>query len=50
MNDKSMIERAGLGAAPVNALEAVRNAADLIVCDNNSGAISEIIEYIEKLK
>ncbi len=49
MNDKAMIEKADLGAAPANALETVKNAADLVVCDNNSGAISEIIEHIEKL-
>lgn len=49
MNDKAMIEKAKLGAAPASALEAVRNAADIVVCDNNSGAISEVIDYIAKL-
>lgn len=49
MNDLAMIEKVQLGVAPANALEAVKQAADLVVCDNNSGAISEIIDYIEKL-
>ncbi len=49
MNDKTMIEKARLGVAPANALKAVRDAADLIVCDNNSGAVSQAIEYIERL-
>lgn len=49
MNDKAMIEKARLGAAPANALDAVKNAADLVVCDNNSGAVAEIIDHIERL-
>lgn len=49
MNDTAMIQKANLGAAVANAQESVKQAADLIVCDNNSGAISEIIDYIEKL-
>lgn len=49
MNDKAMIEKADLGAAPQNALEIVRQSADIVVCDNNSGSVSEIINYIEKL-
>lgn len=49
MNDKAMIEKADLGAAPRNALDIVKQSADIVVCDNNSGSISEIINYIEKL-
>ncbi len=48
-NDKAMIEKADLGAAVGNAHPEVRAAADIVVCDNNSGAISEIIDYIERL-
>lgn len=48
-NDIAMIKGARLGCAPINAHESVRKAADLIVCDNNSGAIAEIVDYIEKL-
>lgn len=49
MNDTAMIRNADLGAAVASAQESVKAAADLIVCDNNSGAISEIIEHIEIL-
>lgn len=49
MNDTAMIQMADLGAAVASAQESVRQAADIIVCDNNSGAISEIIDYIERL-
>lgn len=49
MNDTAMIQKADLGVAVASAQECVKQAADLIVCDNNSGAIAEIIDYIEKL-
>ena len=29
--------------------QSAKDAADLVVCDNNSGAISEVIDYIEKM-
>lgn len=48
-NDASMIENADLGCAPNNAIDCVKDKADLVVCDNNSGSISEIVEYIERL-
>lgn len=49
MNDTAMIQKADLGCAVASAQESVKSAADLIVCDNNSGAVAEIINYIEKL-
>lgn len=49
LNDKTMIENADLGAAVGSAHPDVRAAADIVVCNNNSGAIAEIIDYIEKL-
>lgn len=49
MNDSAMIQKADLGVAVANAREQVKAVADLVVCDNNSGAISEIIDHIEKL-
>ena len=48
-NDMEMIEKANLGVSVMSAQEEVKSASDLVVCDNNSGAISEIIDYIEKL-
>lgn len=49
MNDTAMIRKADLGAAVASAQEEVKAAADIIVCDNNSGAVAEIIDYIERL-
>ncbi len=49
MNDTAMIVKSNLGVAVASAQESVKVAADLVVCDNNSGAISEIIDYIERL-
>ncbi len=49
MNDLAMIQKANLGVAVASAQDEVRAAADLVVCDNNSGAIAQIIEYIERL-
>ena len=49
MNDLSMIKKAQLGVAVASAQDEVKAAADLIVCDNNSGAIAQIIDYIERL-
>lgn len=49
MNDLAMIQKADLGVAVASAQEAVRAAADLVVCDNNSGAMAQIINYIERL-
>ncbi len=48
-NDATMIKNADLGFAPENAHESVKKCADVVVCDNNSGAVAEMIEYIEKL-
>lgn len=49
LNDQAMIVKADLGAAVKNAHPDVQDSADIVVCDNNSGAISEIIDYIERL-
>lgn len=49
MNDSAMIQKADLGVAVASAQEEVKAVADLVVCDNNSGAIAEIIDYIERL-
>lgn len=48
-NDLELIKLAKLGVAVGSAQQIVKDAADLVVCDNNSGAIAEVIEYIEKL-
>lgn len=48
-NDIELIEQASLGVAVASAQQEAKEAADLVVCDNNSGAISEVIDYIEKM-
>ncbi len=48
-NDKDMIAEADLGFAVANALDYVKEAADVIVRDNNHAPISEIIDYLRKL-
>ena len=49
LNDAAMIIKADLGATVESAHPDVKKAADIVVCDNNSGAVCEIIEYIERL-
>ena len=48
-NDYAMVKAADMGIAVANAQDKVKSAAKRIVCDNNSGAMSEIIDIIEKL-
>lgn len=48
-NDLEMIQNASLGVAVASAQESIKSEADLVVCDNNSGALAEVIDYIEKL-
>lgn len=48
-NDIELIEQASLGVAVASAQQSAKDAADLVVCDNNRGAISEVIDYIEKM-
>lgn len=48
-NDYDMVRSADLGVAVANAQEPVKQAAKLIVGDNNSSPISQIIDYIQKL-
>jgi hydroxymethylpyrimidine pyrophosphatase-like HAD family hydrolase len=47
-NDIDMLRVADLGAAVENAQDEVKNIADIIVCDNNSGAISDIVELLKR--
>lgn len=49
MNDLAMVQSADLGAAPSSAQPSVKSAADIVLCDNNSGAMAQLIEYIEKM-
>jgi len=44
LNDKSMIDVAGLGIAVGNAAQELKNCADFISVSNNEGAIAQIIK------
>jgi hypothetical protein len=46
MNDLEMIQMADLGVATGNAEQIVKDAADVVVCDNNSGIIKEILNEL----
>lgn len=48
-NDYDMVRAADLGVAVANAQDEIKKAAKLIVCDNNSSPMSEIIKYIREL-
>lgn len=48
-NDYDMIKGADLGVAVENALDYVKSAAKLIVCDNNSSPFTQVLEYLKKL-
>lgn len=48
-NDYDMVRTADLGVAVANAQQPVKDAAKLVVGDNNSSPMSQIIDYIRKL-
>ena len=48
-NDYDMVRMADLGVAVANAQQYIKDAAKLIVGDNNSSPMAQIIEYIRKL-
>ena len=47
MNDLEMIKMADIKIAVANAEDVVKAHAQLIVCDNNSGAIHEIVQWLK---
>jgi Cof subfamily protein (haloacid dehalogenase superfamily) len=47
MNDIEMLKMADVAVAVANAEDAVKEHADLIVCDNNSGPIFEIVQWLK---
>lgn len=48
MNDLDMLKRASIGIAVSNAEDIVKENADYIVSSNNEGAVSDVLEIIEK--
>ncbi len=49
-NDADMIRMAGIGAAVANAPEEIRRMADIVVGHNDSGAIADLIAWLEETK
>ena len=49
LNDLEMVRMADLGVAVGSAHDDLKKIADLVVCDNDSGALSEVVTYLEKL-
>ena len=45
-NDRELIQSAGFGAAPENAVDEIKSKADLVVCDCGQGAVADFIEYL----
>ncbi len=48
-NDYDMVKNADLGVAVANALDSVKSAAKLVVGDNNSSPLSQVIEHLRSL-
>ena len=48
MNDIELLRMADLKIAVANAEDIIKAEADLIVCDNNSGAAFEIVEFLKR--
>jgi hypothetical protein len=49
MNDLEMLQMADLAVAAGNAVEVVKSAADVVLCDCNSGLIREIVDHIKEI-
>jgi Cof subfamily protein (haloacid dehalogenase superfamily) len=47
-NDLELLAVSALSAAPEDALEEVKSAADLVVCKCEDGAVADFIEYLEE--
>lgn len=48
-NDLELIQSAFVSAAPANAIDEIKAAADLTVSDCASGAVADFVEYIESM-
>ncbi|MBE6597662.1 MAG: HAD-IIB family hydrolase [Ruminococcaceae bacterium] len=48
-NDLEMLRIADIAACPSNAIPEVKEICDVCLCDNDSGAVADLIEYIEGL-
>lgn len=48
LNDTEMIRDAGIGVAMGNAVDSIKETADIVTSDNNSDGIAEVIEQLLK--
>lgn len=46
-NDITMLRAADVGVCPANALDSVKEIADICLCSNEEGVIADLIEHIE---
>lgn len=47
-NDIEMLTLADVAVCPSNAIESVREMCDLCLCDNDTGVIADLIDYLDK--
>ena len=47
-NDIEMLGAADVAVCPANALDKIKEMCDLCLCDNDTGVIADLIEYIDK--
>ena len=48
-NDESMLRAADIPACPSNAPDGIKQLCKIITCDNNEGALADLIEMLEKM-
>ena len=48
-NDESMLRIADIPACPSNAPDGIKSLCKIITCDNNEGALGDLIERLEKM-
>lgn len=48
-NDEEMLRTADIAACPSNAPEDIRKLCDIVTCDNNTGAVADLIRQLERL-
>lgn len=46
-NDEDLLRAADVSACPENALDSLKELADVVVCSNNDGALAGFIEFID---
>ena len=46
-NDEELLEAAGHAVVPANAPEELQRKAELVVCDCRSGALADLVEFLE---